>query len=81
MKGLGPREQFLLTKLPPLQGVVVGGCSHTCVIRANMGKKNFERIGMRSHYVSPSSSSIPPSEHTPEVRHLQDLRKARPDTL
>jgi hypothetical protein len=48
--------------------------SHLCD-PCKHGEENFEHIGMRSHYVSPSSSILS-SENTSEVQHLQDLCKA-----
>ena len=61
MRRVGEREKYLLSIVPPLQGVLVGRCLHTCRTRVNMGKKNFERIGMRSHYVSSPVLSRPDS--------------------
>jgi hypothetical protein len=52
---MGPRHDYLsgCGLIPPLDPLImVGRCPHTCLTRVNMGWKNAERIGMRSHYVS-----------------------------
>lgn len=61
---MGIREDFLRTCLPAADpNVVVGRCHHTCRVRVNMGTKNPDRIGMRSHFVSP--------------RHLLNMKDTR----